>query len=77
MEPPFSISTEFYVLAWMIEETVTDIKSMTAAQKNTPTFMLRQFTNAAHELRNLAQGNMDGYGYDQDMVEQVKVFIQE
>jgi hypothetical protein len=70
MELPPHISYELKTLAEMMEESIMDIDNLTTPTGNTPTHMLRQFRSAADELRNLAKGNMDGYGYDQDMVEQ-------
>jgi hypothetical protein len=66
---PASISERFTLFASMLEETISDFKQMTR-KKKTPKKMLAQLKSAAALLSNMAEGKVDGYGYDIDMVEQ-------
>ena len=70
MRLPQHLKNELLRLAIMLYITVGDIKKMTAKTGNSPKHMLQRLTAAADWIRYLAQGNMDGYGYDEDMVEQ-------
>lgn len=66
---PASISERLTLFASMLEQTINDFKQMTR-KKRTPKKMLAQLNSAAALLNRMAKGNVDGYGYDMDMVEQ-------
>lgn len=66
---PPSISEQLTLFASMLEKAISDFKRINR-KRRTPKKMLSQLENAAALLSRMAKGNVDGYGYDVDMVEQ-------
>jgi hypothetical protein len=67
---PEGMGNQLLALATSIKLSVTELRESAEKTGNVPAMTLNQFTEAATILRELAAGKVDGYGYDEDMVEQ-------
>jgi hypothetical protein len=70
MDLPEGMQKQLFRFAAEIELSHKELRSLSKKGGSVPEKMLGQFSEAVSILRRLATGNVDGYGYDQDMVEQ-------